>query len=193
MPAAKRAGSPQKDSPKKAKKDNGKKASPAKKEKASPAKKEKREYAMNVNHCLDKKVEIASLTEVLKMPVGLMEGVGPKTEEHLNELGIKTVKDMGTYKFYKIAKAICLLAETEEEGFRHDKARMNIDNALDKKFETKTLTEVMKSSPSVLQGIGPKAETALSNLHLSTVKKLAEYKFFGRAEALVELAAFEKH
>lgn len=148
---------------------------------------------MNVNHCLDKKVEVASLGEVLKMPVGMLEGVGKKTEEHLNDLGIKTVKDMGTYKYYKMAKAITLLSGTEEDGFRHEKARMNIDDALDKKYETKTLSQVSKSSPVILQGLGPKAETALHALHLNTVEKLGSYKFFERAEALVNLSSYEKH
>eukprot|EP01064_Diplonema_japonicum_P000906 TRINITY_DN105_c1_g3_i2.p1 TRINITY_DN105_c1_g3~~TRINITY_DN105_c1_g3_i2.p1 ORF type:complete len:182 (+),score=70.00 TRINITY_DN105_c1_g3_i2:82-627(+) len=178
MPAEKRAASPQKGSPKKSKK-------------ASPEKK-KREYHMNVNHCLDKKVEVASLTEMMKLPVGMLEGVGKKTEEHLNDLGIKTIKDMGTWKYYKISKAIAVLALTEESGFRHDKARMNIDGALDKKFETKTLFEISKCSPVVLQGLGPKAEGALDALHLTTVDKLSSYKFFERAEALVDLAAHER-
>ncbi|KAJ9464624.1 hypothetical protein DIPPA_24837 [Diplonema papillatum] len=172
MPAAKRAGSPAKDSsPKKTKKDA--------------------EHSMNVNACVDKKIEVASLKELVKKSVGALEGVGPKTEPLYHDLGIKTIQDMGTWKYYRMAHAIALLAETEEKGERHDGARMNIDEALDKKFETKTLKEVCKAPTACLQGIGPKTKEQLEALHINTVAQLANNKYFARAAAIVELAQYE--
>ncbi|KAJ9461413.1 hypothetical protein DIPPA_25752 [Diplonema papillatum] len=179
MPAAKRAASPTKNS------------SP-KKSKPSPKKTTKEpEHNMNVNGCVDKKVEVASLKGMLKLNVGALEGVGPKMETHYNELGLKTIKDMGTWKYYKMAAAIVLLAETEEKGERHDGAKMNIDEALDKKFEKKTLKEVCKAPTACLQGVGPKAKEQLEALHINTVAQLANNKFFARAAAIVELAQYE--
>ena len=42
---------------------------------------------------------------------------------------------LGTWKFYKIAKSILCLASIEQEGKREEGAHLNINKALDKKYE----------------------------------------------------------
>lgn len=70
---------------------------------------------MNINKALDKAYETKSLKEILKAPVDALQGVSEKDAELLySAFKIKTVEDLANNKFFKWARAIQLLAETEE-------------------------------------------------------------------------------
>lgn len=62
---------------------------------------------------LDKAYEELSVTEVLDAPVAALAGVSEGDAEKLAAaFGIKTVRDLGTNKFVKLAAALVALEES---------------------------------------------------------------------------------
>ncbi|MET3923213.1 hypothetical protein [Arthrobacter sp. UYEF20] len=60
----------------------------------------------------DKAYEGKSVEELAKAPVGALQGLSDADAEKLQSaLGIKTVKDLGTNKFFLWAQAVTKLAE----------------------------------------------------------------------------------
>ncbi|KAK3284899.1 hypothetical protein CYMTET_7475 [Cymbomonas tetramitiformis] len=68
---------------------------------------------------------------------------------------------------------------------------MNINNAVDKAHEGKTLKEILDEPVSALQGIAEWSDEVLSELNLSSVADLAKWKYGVWAVAIVNLAPFE--
>jgi hypothetical protein len=67
---------------------------------------------------------------------------------------------------------------------------VNLDKALDKAFEHKTLTEILDASPSALAGVTEQDAAALAGaFNIQTVRQLGSNKFFRVAAALVALEA----
>jgi hypothetical protein len=63
--------------------------------------------AVGLNKALDKAYESKSLTELLDAPVSALAGVSDGDAEHLAAaFGIKTVRDLGTNKYFKLAQAL---------------------------------------------------------------------------------------
>mmetsp|Transcript_19998 Transcript_19998/g.34245 ORF Transcript_19998/g.34245 Transcript_19998/m.34245 type:complete len:174 (+) Transcript_19998:56-577(+) len=155
------------------------------------AKKAKTDYTLNVNKALDKDQESKSFREVIKADVGALEGIGEKLTEMLNALHVKTVEDLANWKYFKAARAIVILADREEEGGRHADSKANINHLLDKEFEKKSLTELKSAPPSALQGLADWVDSALTPAHLTSIEKIATWKYALWAESLVELAKFE--
>ncbi len=70
---------------------------------------------MNINKAVDKAYETKSLKEIADAPVDALEGVSAGDAELLGKaFGIKTIRDLGTNKYFLRAQAITLLASTEE-------------------------------------------------------------------------------
>ena len=70
--------------------------------------------AINVNKAVDKAYESKTLKEICAAPVSAIEGL---TDEHgkvLEKLGIKTIGDLGEWKYAKWARAIVELSKLEE-------------------------------------------------------------------------------
>ena len=105
-------------------------------------------------------------------------------------MGLKTVKDLASYKYFKIAKAIKVLATTE--GKRVPGATMNLDNCLDKEHETKSLKEILELPISALEGLTTTADETLKDLGVKTIEDLAEFKYAQWAEAIITLAPYEE-
>ncbi|KIS25651.1 hypothetical protein TV39_19240 [Arthrobacter sp. SPG23] len=60
----------------------------------------------------DKAYEDKSIEELAKAPVGALQGVSDDDAQKLQDaLGIKTIKDLGTNKYFLWAQAIAKLAE----------------------------------------------------------------------------------
>lgn len=60
----------------------------------------------------DKSYEGKSIKELAKAPVGALQGLSEADAQKLQEaLNIKTVKDLGTNKFFLWAQAVAKLAE----------------------------------------------------------------------------------
>eukprot|EP00930_Biecheleria_cincta_P064145 TRINITY_DN496_c0_g1_i1.p1 TRINITY_DN496_c0_g1~~TRINITY_DN496_c0_g1_i1.p1 ORF type:complete len:1538 (-),score=424.38 TRINITY_DN496_c0_g1_i1:140-4714(-) len=159
---------------------------------APPAKKAKAEKKrMNLNEVVCKGYETWSLSRIADAPVSALQGIGAQAEGFLRKLRIKTVRDLAEWKFFRAASAITVLAPLEAEGKRPEDSAMNLNQILDKAYETKPLQEIVELKPSALQGLAAAAEKALAGLHIKTVGQLGEWKHARWAEYIVTLAGFE--
>jgi hypothetical protein len=70
--------------------------------------------AIGLDKALDKAYEGKSLSELLDAPVAALAGVSDGDAEHLAAaFGIKTVRDLGTNKYFKLASALVALGAHE--------------------------------------------------------------------------------
>ena len=64
---------------------------------------------------LDKAHESTSFREILKLPPSALQGVSDKDAEALaSAFGIRTIEDMATNKFFKLAQALVTMAAYEK-------------------------------------------------------------------------------
>ncbi|KAI9021283.1 hypothetical protein DFJ74DRAFT_723849 [Hyaloraphidium curvatum] len=68
----------------------------------------------NVNKIVDHEHAHKSITEILNSPPSALKGISEEKDKVFAELHIKTVRDLGNYKYAIIANAIATLAEFEE-------------------------------------------------------------------------------
>ena len=69
---------------------------------------------------------------------------------------------------------------------------MNIDHAVDKAYEDKSLTEIAKSPVAALQGVSDRqAELLHEAFGIKTIEQLANNRFFRMAQAITILAVKE--
>lgn len=158
-----------------------------------PAKKAKKdpEYILNINDAVDKEYHGSSLHELCKAPTSALQGIADRGKVVLKKFKVNSIEGLGTWKFYKIAKSILCLASIEQEGKREEGAHLNINKALDKKYEVKSLNDILNLKPSALQGLAPWADDELATLGVTTIAKLGEWKFAQWAESVVELSKYE--
>merc|ERR1711862_1026165 len=95
-------------------------------------------------------------------------------------------EDLATYKYFLMARAIVTLAETWAEKARPTGSGMNLDKALDKEFEPKSLKEIIEAPTSAIQGLSEQARELFEELHVKTIKDLAEFKYCRIADAIVQ-------
>lgn len=69
---------------------------------------------------------------------------------------------------------------------------ININKAVDKAFETKTLKEIADAPVSALEGLGDAIDKALAPVGIKSIRELADWKVAAAATALATLAATEK-
>jgi len=69
---------------------------------------------INVNKAVDKAYETKSLKEIAAAPVAALEGLSDEQGKLLEKLGIKTIRDLGDWKFANWARAIVELSKLEE-------------------------------------------------------------------------------
>mmetsp|Transcript_17011 Transcript_17011/g.28246 ORF Transcript_17011/g.28246 Transcript_17011/m.28246 type:complete len:156 (+) Transcript_17011:198-665(+) len=127
-----------------------------------------------------------------KKTVETIQGIGPKADLLLEALGVKSMEDLATYKYFLMARFIVTLAESETEGGRPTGSSMNIDKAVDKDWEAKSFKEIAEAPTSALEGLSEKARELLTELHVKTVKDLANFKYCRYAEAIMEAAKYEE-
>jgi hypothetical protein len=66
----------------------------------------------NLDKLLDKEFESKSLTDILAAPISALQGVTDKDADALQQaLGIKSVRDLGSNKFFRAAQALAALGE----------------------------------------------------------------------------------
>jgi predicted flap endonuclease-1-like 5' DNA nuclease len=68
---------------------------------------------------------------------------------------------------------------------------ININKAVDKSYESKSLKEIADAPPSALAGVTEAHDKALATLGIKTIKDLAEWKYAAWARAIVELSKQE--
>lgn len=70
-------------------------------------------------------------------------------------------------------------------------AGFNLNKALDKAHETKSLKEIVDLPPSALQGLAEHSDETLNALNITSVKDLGAWKYYKAAKAIAALAAVE--
>ncbi len=69
---------------------------------------------------------------------------------------------------------------------------MNIDHAVDKEYEDKSLTEIAKAPVAALEGVSERQAQLLHEAFgITTVEQLANNRFFKIAQAITTLAPKE--
>lgn len=69
---------------------------------------------MNINKALDKKYETMTFKQLAEAPVAALAGVSESDEKLLEQaFGIRTIRDLGTNKFFRAAATIASAAEIE--------------------------------------------------------------------------------
>lgn len=149
------------------------------------------EYTLNCSLALMKDKEGLHLADITD--IADIQGIGPHSEEALKSLGVKTVKELATYKFFLLARALTTMAETEKEGDRPKDSVMNVDKAVDKDYENKTLTEIVAAPVSALEGLTEAADVLLKKLGVKTIGDLGNLKYCRWAEAIVLLGEKYEH
>lgn len=66
--------------------------------------------SVNLEKSLDKAYENSSLEEILAAPPSALAGLTEKHDVLLAELGIKTVKDLGSNKYFAVAGVLVALS-----------------------------------------------------------------------------------
>ncbi len=67
--------------------------------------------SLTLDKALDKAYESSSLTELLDSPVAALAGVSAGDAEHLaTAFGIRTVRDLGTNKYFTLAQSLVALS-----------------------------------------------------------------------------------
>ncbi len=69
--------------------------------------------ALNLHNLVDKAYEDKSLADILAAPPSALEGLTTRHDELLAQLGIKTVEDLGTWKYAQFAYALHALGKFE--------------------------------------------------------------------------------
>jgi len=158
----------------------------------SAAKRAKAEdYQLNTNLALDKEHEGKSFNEIIKLSPSALQGLAGRADKMLAHFRIRTIEDLGKWKYFLIARSIASLAKTEEKGKRHADARSNINKALDKAHEKKSLNAILKEPVSALEGLAEWSDSVLKPLKAGTIAQLAEWKFAVWSESFTTLAQFE--
>ena len=148
-------------------------------------------YLSNINNALDKKHEVTSYQEVLKLPPSALQGLADHADATFADLHVRTIGELGSWKYFRFARAVVELSKLEEAGKRAEGNRQNLNKALDQAWETRSLVDIAGAPIEALQGVGPKAGESLAKLGLKTISDLADYKFCRWAEAIVAAAEFE--
>lgn len=74
----------------------------------------RRERDVQFGKLVDKAWEDKTAAEVLKAPPSALEGLTEKHDEALKTLGIKTVEDLGKWKYSSRAAALVALADLDK-------------------------------------------------------------------------------
>ena len=65
---------------------------------------------------------------------------------------------------------------------------VNLEKALDKAWEDKSLDEILAAPPSALAGLTPAHDELLAQLNIRSIKDLGSNKYFALAGVLVALS-----
>mmetsp|Transcript_41506 Transcript_41506/g.60878 ORF Transcript_41506/g.60878 Transcript_41506/m.60878 type:complete len:188 (-) Transcript_41506:192-755(-) len=149
------------------------------------------DHKMNCSEALMKSEEGKLFSVLADDPVNALQGIGPKADKVLEVLKIRTIRELATYKFFIISRALATLAKTETDGGRDAQSVMNVDQAVDKEYESKSLVEIVGSPVSALQGLTEDADALLKDLGVSTINDLANLKYCLWSESIVVLGQYE--
>ncbi len=126
----------------------------------------------------DKAYEDKSIEELCKAPVSAISGVSESDAADLKKaFRIKTVEDLATNKYVKLAQGIDCLSECSEQ-------------ILDRTFESKVYENLAKKPVSAISGISHEDAALLKKAFgIDTIKELAENKYVLIAQTTVAMAS----
>lgn len=73
------------------------------------------ETAMNINKGVDKAYENLTFHEIAQAPVAALQGISEQAGETWAHMGVKTVQDLGTWKYCEWAEAIQTASKYEQD------------------------------------------------------------------------------
>jgi nucleotidyltransferase/DNA polymerase involved in DNA repair len=149
-------------------------------------------HTLNISEALMKDDEGRHLADVIEEEVSTLQGIGPHSTQVLKALHIKTIGDLATYKYFLLARALKTLAETETKDGRLTGSVMNVDKAVDKAWEAKSLAEICEAPTEALEGLAEDACELLESLGVKSIGDLAEFKYCRWAEAIVVASKYEE-
>eukprot|EP00566_Odontella_aurita_P028102 CAMPEP_0113577662 /NCGR_PEP_ID=MMETSP0015_2-20120614/29009_1 /TAXON_ID=2838 /ORGANISM="Odontella" /LENGTH=189 /DNA_ID=CAMNT_0000481299 /DNA_START=97 /DNA_END=666 /DNA_ORIENTATION=- /assembly_acc=CAM_ASM_000160 len=149
-------------------------------------------HTLNSSEAFMKADEGRSFTSLATDSVSVLQGIGPVATRVLEVLKLKTVEDLAKYKFFLMARALLTLSETETEGGRPEGSVMNVDKAVDKEYESKSLKEIVAAPVSALEGLTDEAVELFGDLKVKTIGDLGNFKYCRWAEATVAITAYEE-
>jgi nucleotidyltransferase/DNA polymerase involved in DNA repair len=150
-------------------------------------------HTLNISEALMKDDEGRHLADVTEDEVSTLQGIGSFSTQVLKALDIKTIGDLATYKYFLLARALKTLAEAETKDGRLTGSVMNVDKAVDKAWETKSLKELCEAPTEALEGIAEDACELLESLGVKSIGDLAEFKYCRWAEAIVLASKYEEN
>lgn len=120
---------------------------------------------------IDKAYRNCKHSELLKLPVDAILGVGPVYAEHLESLNIFTVEDLGNSKFFGAAYQLVL---------NRNKAKVPkaLATAFKSKWRNTRPDTLIKEPVSALAGLGTKVELVFNGMEMWLVEDLARFKNF---------------
>lgn len=129
----------------------------------------------------DKAYEDKSIEELVKAPVAAISGVSESDAEDLKKaFGIKTVEDLATNKYVRLAQGINCFSTCSGQ-------------ILDKDFESKEYESLAMKPASAISGISEQDAALLKKAFgIDNIKELAENKYVAIAQATVSLASLVK-
>lgn len=126
----------------------------------------------------DKAYEDENILELAKAPVAAISGVSESDAEDLKKaFGIKTVEDLATNKYVRLAQGINCFSACSGE-------------ILDREFESKEYENLAEKPVSAISGVSEGDAALLKKAFgIDTIRELAENKYVAIAQATVSLSS----
>jgi hypothetical protein len=125
----------------------------------------------------DKVYEKKTIVELKEAPVAAISGVSQSDAQDLEKaFGIKTVEDLATNKYVKLAQGISCFSQCSGE-------------ILDRAFESKEYENLGRKPVHAIAGVSEKDATLLKRAFgIDNIVELAENKYVAVAQATVSIA-----
>jgi hypothetical protein len=131
-----------------------------------------------------------SRDELITREVVVFLGVSEGAAQLLNELGIRTVFDLGVSHLFNTARQLSMIVNNTDGIARYQRIP---GDALDASFDVGSLSALASASPEVLRNVGPvTAEKLRTQLGVSTLYELGHWQPFLIANFLVHETLVEE-
>ena len=130
----------------------------------------------------DKAYEKKNIIDLLNSPVDAISGVsGPDAENLKKAFNIKTVGDLATNEYVRLAQAVTNFTECTGQ-------------ILDKEFQSQEFVELSEKPVNAIKGISDgDAELLKQTFNVRTIKDLARNKYVNIAQTTLALAALAEY
>lgn len=130
----------------------------------------------------DKAYEKKNIIELIYSPVDAISGVSRPDAEMLKKaFNIKTVADLATNEYVRLAQAVTNFTECTGQ-------------ILDKEFQSQEFIELSEKPVNAIKGISDgDAELLKTALNIKTIKDLARNKYVNIAQTTIALAALAEY